>query len=213
METKQLQVELKKGRGSRLARKHRSSGLIPAVLYGHKQENITFLLNKKEFDTTLDSGIKMVNLNWNNSDEIALIKDVQFDTFGREILHVDFVRVALTEKISTQVSVELYGISPGVKEGGILTHSMKSIEIECLPTDIPENIRINISVLNIGDTIHVKDLELPPNIKSLDNPDAIVISVHFATEEKEVLEEELIAEPEVISARKTEDGKEAEKND
>ncbi len=205
METKTLQVKIKKDSGSRKARNYRKFGLIPAVLYGHKQENLMFLLSKKEFVKTLDSGAKMVNLKWNSSEETSLIKDVQFDTFGKEILHVDFVRIALTEKITTRISIVLYGTSRGVKEGGIIDHSTRDVEIECLPTDIPESIRVNISELNIGDSLHTKDLEIPPNVKVLENPDAIVVSVHFAVKEEEVPGEELVSEPEVITARKPEE--------
>ncbi|MDP7530446.1 MAG: 50S ribosomal protein L25 [Candidatus Scalindua sp.] len=213
METQQLQVKIKEDTGSLKARKHRVSGLIPAILYGHKQESMMFLLNEKEFSTVLNTEAKMVNLKWNGSEEIALIKDVQFDTFGRKILHVDFVRIALTEKVTTHVPVVLYGTSQGVKEGGILDHALKEIEIECLPTEIPKNIRINISELAIGNTIHISDLELPANAKVLGNPDAIVVSVHFAAEEKETPEEEASSEPEIISARKPEKEEESENKD
>ena len=213
METQQLQVKIKEDTGSLKARKHRVSGLIPAILYGHKQESMMFLLNEKEFSTVLNTEAKMVNLKWNGSEEIALIKDVQFDTFGRKILHVDFVRIALTEKVTTHVPVVLYGTSQGVKEGGILDHALKEIEIECLPTEIPKNIRINISELAIGNTIHISDLELPANAKVLGNPDAIVVSVHFAAEEKETPEEEASSEPEKISARKPEKEEELENKD
>jgi len=213
METQQLQVKIKEDTGSLKARKHRVSGLIPAILYGHKQESMMFLLNEKEFSTVLNTEAKMVNLKWNGSEEIALIKDVQFDTFGRKILHVDFVRIALTEKVTTHVPVVLYGTSQGVKEGGILDHALKEIEIECLPTEIPKNIRINISELAIGNTIHISDLELPANAKVLRNPDAIVVSVHFAAEEKETPEEEASSEPEIISARKPEKEEESENKD
>ena len=213
METQQLQVKIKEDTGSLKARKHRVSGLIPAILYGHKQESMMFLLNEKEFSTVLNTEAKMVNLKWNGSEEIALIKDVQFDTFGRKILHVDFIRIALTEKVTTHVPVVLYGTSQGVKEGGILDHALKEIEIECLPTEIPKNIRINISELAIGNTIHISDLELPANAKVLGNPDAIVVSVHFAAEEKETPEEEASSEPEIISARKPEKEEESENKD
>ena len=213
METQQLQVKIKEDTGSLKARKHRVSGLIPAILYGHKQESMMFLLNEKEFSTVLNTEAKMVNLKWNGSEEIALIKDVQFDTFGRKILHVDFVRIALTEKVTTHVPVVLYGTSQGVKEGGILDHALKEIEIECLPTEIPKNIRINISELAIGNTIHISDLELPANAKVLGNPDAIVVSVHFAAEEKETPEEEASSEPEKISAHKPEKEEELENKD
>jgi len=213
METQQLQVKIKEDTGSLKARKHRVSGLIPAILYGHKQESMMFLLNEKEFSTVLNTEAKMVNLKWNGSEEITLIKDVQFDTFGRKILHVDFVRIALTEKVTTHIPVVLYGTSQGVKEGGILDHALKEIEIECLPTEIPKNIRINISELAIGKTIHISDLELPANAKILVNPDSIVVSVHFATEEKETPEEEESSEPEIISARKPEKEEESENKD
>jgi large subunit ribosomal protein L25 len=213
METQQLQVKIKKDIGSLKARKNRGSGLIPAILYGHKQENMMFLLNEKEFSTALNTEAKMVNLKWDSSEEIALIKDVQFDTFGKKILHVDFVRIALTEKVTTHVPVVLYGTSQGVKEGGILDHALKEVEIECLPTEIPKNIRINISELAIGNTIHISDLELPANAKVLRNPDAIVVSVHFATEEKETPEEEISSEPEIISGRKPEKEEESENKD
>ena len=210
MDAISIQIKIKKDCGSRTARKYRKSGLIPAILYGHKQESLMFLLDKKEFIKTFNSGVKMVSLKWNSSEETALIKDVQFDTFGKEILHIDFVRIALTEKVTTQVPIVLYGTSQGVKEGGILDHSMKEVEVECLPTEIPKEIRINVSELKIKDSLHVKDIELPPNVKVLENPDAIVVSVHFAVEEKEVPEEELVAEPEVLTARKPEEEAEAE---
>lgn len=207
METKPLQAKIKKDNGSRIARRYRESGLIPSVLYGHKQEVLMLLIDGKEFNKTFDSGAKMVNLEWDSSKEMALIKDVQYDTFGKEILHVDFVRVDLTEKITIQVPIVLYGNSPGVKEGGVLSHSMKNVEIECLPTGIPGNLRVNISELNIGNAINIKDIEFPPNVKVLENQDAIVVSVQFAAEEKETPEEELTSEPEVITARKPEEEK------
>ena len=212
METQQLQVKIRKDTGSLKARKNRKSGLIPAILYGHKQENLKLLLNEKEFAKALDTEVKMVNLTWNGTEEIAIIKDVQFDTFGKKILHVDFVRIALTERVTTHVPIVLYGTSQGVKAGGILDHAMKEIEIECLPTEIPKNIRINISELAIGNTVHISDIELPANAKALGNPDAIVVSVHFAAEEKET-PEELVTEPEIISARKPEKEEEAENKD
>ncbi len=207
METQELRAKIRKDSGSIKSRKNRKAGLIPAVLYGHKQESIMLSLDKKEFYKVIDARTKMVNLKMDNSEETALIKEVQFDTFGKEILHADFVRTDLTEKIVAQVPVVLYGTSPGVKEGGILDHALKEIEIECLPTAVPDNIRINISGLEIGNTIHISDIELPVNAKVLGSADAIVVSAHFATAEKEVTEEELAAGPEVISARKPDEDK------
>ena len=213
METQPLQVKIRKDSGSIKSRKSRNAGLIPAILYGHKQESLMFSLNKKEFSRVLDSKVKMVNLKWDSSEETAIIKEVQFDTFGKEILHADFIRTDLSEKITTQVPIVLYGTSQGVREGGILDHALKEIEIECLPTEIPENVRINISELAVGKTIHLGDIELPANAKALGSPDAIVVSVHFAAVEKEVTEEELASGPEIISARKPEKDEESENKD
>jgi len=184
METQALQAKIRKDSGSIKSRKNRKAGLIPAVLYGHKQESIMLFLDKKEFSKVIDARTKMVNLKMDNSEETALIKEVQFDTFGKEILHADFVRTDLTEKIVTHIPVVLYGTSPGVKEGGILDHALKEIEIECLPTAVPDNIRINISELAIGNTIHISDIELPANTIALGSADAIIVSAHFAAAEK-----------------------------
>ena len=210
METQQLQAKIRKDSGSIKSRKNRKAGLIPAVLYGHKQESIMLSLDKKEFSKVIDARTKMVNLKMDSTEETALIKEVQFDTFGKEILHADFIRTYLTERITTPVPVVLYGTSPGVKEGGVLDHVLKEIEIECLPAEVPDNIRIDISGLAIGDTIHIGDIELPGNVKALGSSDVIVVSVHLAAVEKEVTEEELAAGPEIISARKPDKEEESE---
>ena len=213
METQPLQVKIRKDSGSIKSRKNRKAGLIPAVLYGHKQESIMLFLDKKEFSKIIDAKTKMVNLKMDSTEETAIIKEVQFDTFGKEILHADFIRTDLTEKITTQVSVVLYGTSPGVKEGGILDHPLKEIEIECLPTEVPDGIRINVAELAIGSAIHISDIELPANARALGNPDVIVVSVHFAAAEKEVTEEELASGPEIIGARKSEKDEDSENKD
>ncbi len=200
METQQLQAKIREESGSIRSRKNRNAGLIPAILYGHKQENIMLFLDEKEFSKVIDARTKMVNLKMDSAEETALIKEVQFDTFGKKILHADFIRTDLTEKITTRVSIVLYGTSQGVKEGGVLDHVLKEIEIECLPTEVPDNIRINISELAIGSTIHLSDIELPANAKALGSPDTMVVSVHFAAAEKEATDEEAAAEPEIISA-------------
>ncbi len=210
METQQLQAKIREESGSIRSRKNRNAGLIPAILYGHKQENIMLFLDEKEFSKVIDARTKMVNLKMDSAEETALIKEVQFDTFGKKILHADFIRTDLTEKITTRVSIVLYGTSQGVKEGGVLDHVLKEIEIECLPTEVPDNIRINISELAIGSTIHLSDIELPANAKALGSPDTMVVSVHFAAAEKEATDEEAAAEPEIISARKPEKDAESE---
>ena len=139
--------------------------------------------------------------------ESAFIKDVQHDNIIDRVLHVDFARIDLDEKIRLRVQIELTGEPVGVKEGGILTHAMKDVEIECLPTAIPEKIKVNISELALGKSIHVKELPLLEGIQYISDAEAVVTSVHQIVEGKVVPEEELLAEPEVIT-KKPKEGEE-----
>jgi large subunit ribosomal protein L25 len=151
----------------------------------------------------------MARLAIDNKKESVLIKDVQFDTILDNILHVDFSRVDLTERIKLRVPVELVGESVGVKEGGVLTHVMKNIEIECLATVIPEKIKVNISELSLGKAIHVRELPVLEGIQFVSDAESVIASVHQVTAEKVVAEEELLAEPEVIT-KKPKEGEEPE---
>ena len=109
METQPLQAKVRIDAGSIKSKKSRRAGLIPAILYGHKQDNLMLFLDRKEFWKVINARTKMVNLKMDGAEETAIIKEVQFDTFGKEILHADFIRTDLTEKISTKLSVVLYG--------------------------------------------------------------------------------------------------------
>jgi large subunit ribosomal protein L25 len=209
MKILELKVEKRTAKGSRAVRKLRDAGQIPAVLYGHKQDNVMLCLNGHDFNRILHTGTRMINLMFDNKKESALIKDVQYDSILDSVLHVDFSRIDLTERVKLRVPVELYGESVGVKEGGVLTHVMKDIEIECLPTAIPEKIKINISELALGKAIHVKELPVLEGVRYISDPDSVVASVHQIVEAKAVSEEELLAEPEVI-AKKPKEGEEAE---
>ena len=207
MKILELKAEKRTTRGSKAVKKLRESGQIPAILYGHKQDNVMLCLNEHDFTRILHSGTRMINLTVDNKKESALIKDVQYDNILDCVLHVDFSRIDLTEKVKLRVSVELHGESVGVKEGGVLTHVMKDVEIECLPTAIPEKIRVNISELGVGKAIHVKELPLLEGIQYISDPESVVASVHQIVEAKAVAEEELLAEPEVIT-KKPKEGEE-----
>ena len=164
-------------------------------------------LKEHDFTRILHSGTRMINLTVDNKKESALIKDVQYDNLLDCVLHVDFSRIDLTERVKLRVQLELYGESIGVKEGGVLTHVMKDVEIECLPTAIPEKIKVNISELGVGKAIHVKELPVLEGIQYISEPESVVASVHQIVEAKAVSEEELLAEPEVIT-KKPKEGEE-----
>ena len=209
MKILELKAEKRTTKGSRAVKKLRESGQIPAILYGHKQENVMLCLNELDFTRILHSGTRMINLTVDNKKESALIKDVQYDNLLDCVLHVDFSRIDLTERVKLRVSIELHGESIGVKGGGVLTHVMKDVEIECLPTAIPEKIKVNISELGLGKAIHVKELPVLEGIQYISEPESVVASVHQIVEAKAVSEEELLAEPEVITKKPKEGEEEA----
>ncbi|NUO07439.1 MAG: 50S ribosomal protein L25 [Candidatus Brocadia sp.] len=205
-----LKTEKRTTKGSKGVKKLRMVGKIPAVLYGHKQDNVMLSLKEDEFIRILHTGTRMIRLTFdNNKKESALIKEVQYDNLADRVLHVDFSRIDLDERVKLRVPVELIGESIGVKEGGVLTHVMKDVEIECLPTTIPEKIKVNISELGVGTSFHVKELPVLEGIQYTSDAEAVVASVHQIVEKKAVPEEELLAEPEVI-AKKPKEGEEAE---
>ena len=143
-----------------------------------------------------------------------LIKEIQYDPVHDNIIHVDFNEISLTKEIKVSIPITTRGESVGVKqEGGSLEHILWEVEIECLPTDIPKGIEIDITNLKLKDSIHVKDLSLPPKVKILNDPSAIVLTVAEPMKEEVVaapVEGEVSQEPEVIKEKKevpTEEGK------
>ncbi|HHT9126958.1 MAG TPA: 50S ribosomal protein L25 [Candidatus Brocadiia bacterium] len=209
MEALILQALPRSESGTRLMRRLRKSGNVPGVLYGLGRENVMLTLNGAGLKAALSSMARMVNLKWDDKAETVLIKDVQYDPFGREILHVDFTRIDLHKSVVLAIPIELYGLAAGVKDGGVLDHQMKEVKIECLPTAIPEKIRLNVTELGLGSSIFVKDVKIPEDTKMMTDPEGIVVTIRKAEEEKKLPEEEALAEPEVIT-RKVEKEEEVE---
>lgn len=208
MEILELKAEKRTTAGSKEVRKLRMVGKIPAMLYGHKQDNVMLCLKEEEFARILRTGTRMLRLTHDNKKESALIKEVQYDNVVDRVLHVDFSRIDLDERIKLRVSITLAGESVGVKAGGVLTHVLKDIEIECLPVAIPETIKVNISELGLGKAIHVKELPVLEGIEYIQDAESVVVSVHQIVEKEAVSEEELLAEPEIIT-KKPREGEEA----
>src|SRR5207248_279513 len=107
----------------------------------------------------------------------AQIAELQWDHLGKDVLHADFKRVSADERITVPVRIEIRGIAPGVTAGGVLEQPLHTINVECLAIAVPDSIRVNISELQLDGTIHVRELNLPPDAKALDDPDAVVIHI------------------------------------
>ena len=207
------------------ARKARSAGQIPGVLYGHGEDPIAVAVSAREFDVALrqhKGGNPIVNLAVGNSGEFtALIRDVQYDPLSRAILHLDFQHISLTEQIEVKVAVKLTGLAIGVKDGGgILETILRELDVRCLPTQIPASIEVDVTALNVGDSVHVRDLVVP-NVTVLNDPDTTIATVVPPTVMEEKAPEEAAAEaaagtaePEVIAkGKKEEEGAEGEKKE
>ncbi|MGE3806797.1 MAG: 50S ribosomal protein L25 [Gemmataceae bacterium] len=171
--------------GSRAARALRRSGLIPAVLYGHEEATVSFTLGREELERAVRHGVHVVNLKTSGNVQKALIRDLQWDYLGKELLHVDFYRIREGERVEVTVSIEIRGTAPGVQGGGVLEQPMHQLHIECPADSIPETIRVIVSNLQLGQAIHVKELTLPEGVKALADDDALVIQVVAKEEEKE----------------------------
>jgi large subunit ribosomal protein L25 len=206
-----LETQPRDGRGTQAARRLRRQGLVPAVIYGHKEETVPIALNGEELHDAIRHGARVVDLKSASGTEHTLIQELQWDHLGKEILHVDFRRVDVNERVQVPVPIELRGIAPGVTAGGLLDQPLHTLEVECPVNAVPDSIRVNIGELQIEQSIYVRDLHLPPEAKVLADPDAIVVHVRPPQVEAEAAAAPVAAEqaePEVIGRKPTEEEEE-----
>jgi len=210
-ETVQLTVQPRDGAGTRASERLRQQGLLPAVVYGHKEATVPVALSHDDFVKALRHGARLVQLKTNGSTESAIIQEVQWDHLGKDVLHVDFRRVSEDERVVVSVPLHLRGIAPGVSGGGLLDQPLHVINVECLVTAVPDEIRVNIGELQQDQSIYVKDLKLPDGVKAMADPDAIVVHIRPPQVEAPVAAAPAAetAEPEVIGRQaKAEEGEE-----
>jgi large subunit ribosomal protein L25 len=202
-----LKTQKREGRGTRSCEHLRKKGLVPAVVYGHKEENEIVALSHDELMNAVRHGARVVDLQLEKGVQKAQIRDLQWDHLGKDVLHVDFKRVSKDERITVQVRLDLRGIAPGVTAGGVLEQALHTVSVECLAVAVPDSIRVNISELQVDGSIYVRDLVVPEGVKILDDPDAVVVHVAKPQEEAApaVAEAVATAEPEVIGRKATEE--------
>ncbi len=209
MERMQLSATKREQQGKGPARRVRSQGLVPAVLYGQGIEALKLTINPKDLLKTLGKGGTniLLDLKIEGQETVpVMVKEYQADVLKRNFLHVDFLKVDLKKKVSVEVPIHLTGKAPGVKEGGILEHVTRSIKVICLPTAIPQALEVDVSSLDIGDNLHVHDLKLPPNVEIPPGADFTIAAVVAPVEEKELEAATEVVQPEVIGEKKPEEG-------
>jgi len=212
-----LKAEVRSGVGKQVAKRLRAVGKLPAVVYGAKVDPIACSVDAKALETALHKHGRnaIINLETGGQTQSTIVKELQQDFLRGNMIHVDFHCIDLTEKIVVEVMVDSAGIPNGVRnDGGILEQMLHHIELECLPAEIPERIVVDVSALEIGDSLHVSDITLEnPEHTIVTDAERTVFALAAPTvvrdDDEEEAEEEM-TEPEVIErGKKDEDEDEA----
>ena len=212
MQITKLDAEKREARGTRAARRLRREGKLPGIIYGHGSTPEPVAVDARDLGNALDDGVHVLELAVSGSDRQVLIKHVQFDPIEPTPIHVDFTLVDLSERVQVSVPLEFKGTPVGTHEGGALEHNLVDVEIECRVTDIPEVLRVDVAPLELGDFLHVHELELPPDVTAVTPGNTIVCSVRAKTAAAKV--EETTEEgdeskaPEIIGRKEKEEGTE-----
>ncbi len=192
-----LIAETREKLGTRTTRRLRAAGKVPGVIYGHGEGNVAVAVPSKPFNESLAKGAHVFELGMGELKENVLVKDVQFCHLGKDIIHVDFARVNLNERVTVNVSITLKGDAKGEKAGGVLTQTLNELELECVVTEIPSEIIYDITDLEVDTAVHVSDLKLPAGATLVTDGELIVAIIRVIAE-TDAGEEGAVAEPEVI---------------
>jgi large subunit ribosomal protein L25 len=208
-----MEVSKRETTGKEIAKKLRREGKVPAVVYGGHRDPVAITVDRKnvaELIQKSEHGIRSVfllKMAGTDQQRHAMIKEVTIDPMTRKMIHIDFVRVIMDEKLKVTIPVHLNGTAIGVKEGGLLDWQVRELHVECLPNAIPDAIEVDVTALGSHDYVRVKDVTAPEGVRILDDPERVVVGVTHAKVEAapEVEAAAVVAEPEVIKKGKTEE--------
>lgn len=210
MDITTLHADRREARGARANERLRKTGKLPGVIYGHGEQPENVAVVTHDLAGLIKHGQQLVQLDLGGQTKPVLIKEVQFDHLAATPIHVDFMRVDLTEQVTVTVPLEFRGTPAGIQEGGVFDTMLADLSIRCLVTEIPDSIRVNVGDLHLGSMLHVRDLQLPANMTTDESPEAIVCAVRAKSTEEAIApaaEGAELAEPEIITRReKTEEG-------
>ena len=199
-----VEVKLRTATGTRGARRLRGQGLVPAVLYGHGEKCVELVTTREAVEAVVRHGSRIVELKGAVKTG-ALIRELQWDTYGVVPIHIDFLRVSATDRVKVKVPIDMRGECPGQRAGGVLSLVMHEIELECTADAVPERIHVLVGKLQIGGTVKVHDLELPAGAKALADSEESVVTCTIAAEKGEEASG-LGVEPELIGRKSAEEG-------
>jgi large subunit ribosomal protein L25 len=199
-----LKADVRENTGSKAVRRVRRQGRIPAIVYGHKEEPVAIALDAHDFVEGLHHGHRLMDVQIGTKKQKILVKELQYDHLGKNVIHADLMRVDITESVRVTVPIELKGVAAGTHEGGIVEAHAGRLEVECKATDIPDKIIISVKNMHVGDAVHAGDVELPEGVKLAGSRDTLLVTCHTVIVAKttEQIEEETPAAPEVITEKK-----------
>jgi large subunit ribosomal protein L25 len=199
-----LSADLRENSGTRSSRALRESGYIPASLYSHGKPASLLKLNSMQWSKALENELHLVMLEMpGEKPQTATVREIQRDPISQDIIHIDLLKIQMDETINFSVKIEFIGIPKGAKDGGVTQVVAGHIEVECLPADVPDSLSIDISKMELGNSLHARDLVIPENVKLITDPDHTLVSVaavRIAVKEEAVVAEVEGAEGEVAAA-------------
>ena len=209
-----LQAEIRENVGTKEAKKLRLLGKMPATVYGHGKEPVSIALNTHDVTELIHHGHRVVDINIAGKKETVLFKELQYDTFGKVIIHTDLIRVNVTEKVTVEVPIIIKGTAKGAESGGLVSTQLDRLQVECAVNNIPESLELSIRDLDIGESIHAGDIELPSGVKLITDTETLIVSCSEFKEKAEAPvgeeEEQEPQAPEVIGKGKKEEEEQEE---
>jgi len=195
-----LNVETRPSLGKRNSRRLRNAGSVPIVLYGHGEESLSLSVSAEQLSAVLRHGAHVVDLQ-GAVQEKAFIRDLQWDTFGTNVVHMDLTRVSADERVKVELQISLRGDAVGVKDGGHLEQFVHAVDVECLVSAMPERLELRVHELALGASLHARDIDLPPGVKLLSDAEEVIVHCALPVKEGEEAAAAEGAEPEIIGRK------------
>ena len=206
-EYEKLDLKERTVKGKSKARSLRRDGMVPGVYYFRGEENVDLQIDKKKLYHAMSSGQHVFEVEMNGAKQYVTIKGIQYHPVTDEVLHIDLMQVNMTEKMKFTIPISLEGEAEGVKEGGVLSQILTTIDVNCLPTSVPDNILVDISNMELNSNMTVADIvNIPEGVEILSDPESTIATLAPPKEEKEPVVEDLEEGEELLEGEEPADG-------
>lgn len=206
-EYEKLDLNQRTDKGKSKARSLRREGMIPGIYYFHGEANVNLQIDKKKLYHAMSSGQHVFEVEMNGATQYVTIKGIQYHPVTDEVLHIDLMQVNMTEKMNFTIPISLEGEAEGVKEGGVLSQILTSVEVNCLPTNVPDNILVDVSGMELNSNMTIADIvDVPEDVEILSDLESTIATLAPPKEEEEPVIEELEDGEELPEGEEADDG-------